>query len=68
MTAQFHENLIINGEETTMAFCPPLPNDHPRIVALSSEEIKTLLQNNRKNQCQTFNYLFEKTSHGFRVS
>jgi hypothetical protein len=38
MTAQCHENLILNGEETSMAFCPPLPENHPRIVELSNEE------------------------------
>ncbi len=32
MTAQFHEHLILNGEATTMAFCPPLPECHPRII------------------------------------
>lgn len=31
MTAQVHERLIIDGEETSMAFCPPLPEQHPRI-------------------------------------
>jgi hypothetical protein len=25
MTAQFHENLILDGEDTSMAYCPPLP-------------------------------------------
>jgi hypothetical protein len=32
MTAQVHENLIMDGVETSMAFCPPLPEDDPRIV------------------------------------
>jgi hypothetical protein len=32
MTAQVHEGLIFNGEQTSMAFCPPLPLDNPRIV------------------------------------
>lgn len=31
MTAQMHERLILDGEETSMAFCPPLPKGHPRI-------------------------------------
>lgn len=31
MTAQIHERLILNGEKTSMAFCPPLPAEHPRI-------------------------------------
>lgn len=34
MTAQMHERLIIDGAETSMAFCPPLPEGHPRLVAL----------------------------------
>lgn len=32
MTAQIHERLILDGEETTMASCPPLPRGHPRLV------------------------------------
>ena len=32
MTAQIHEKLIFDGEDTSMAFCPPLPEKHPRIV------------------------------------
>lgn len=31
MTAQIHERIILDGEETSMAFCPPLPDGHPRI-------------------------------------
>ncbi len=33
MTAQIHERLILEGEETTMACCPELPEGHPRLVA-----------------------------------
>jgi hypothetical protein len=33
MTAQVHERLIFEGEETSMAFCPPLPENHPRILS-----------------------------------
>ncbi len=40
MTAQFHENLILEGKKTSMAFCPPIPDDHPRIVLLSDDEIR----------------------------
>lgn len=40
MTAQIPENLIYEGYRTTMNFCPFLPEDHPRIVELSREEIK----------------------------
>ena len=31
MTAQMHELLIYEGEDTSMAFCPPIPTHHPRI-------------------------------------
>ena len=39
MTAQFHEKLILEGEETSMAFCPPIPDNHPRIVKMSQTEV-----------------------------
>lgn len=38
MTAQAHENLIYEGEETSMTSCPPLPAGHPRIVELTQQE------------------------------
>ncbi len=31
MTAQIPEGLILGGEETSMAGCPPLPDGHPRV-------------------------------------
>jgi hypothetical protein len=31
MTAQMHEKLIYEGTETSMAFCPPLPKNHPQL-------------------------------------
>ena len=31
MTAQVHEILILEGERTSMACCPSLPDNHPRI-------------------------------------
>ena len=37
MTAQLHELLILDGETTSMTFCPHFPTDHPRIV--QAEEI-----------------------------
>lgn len=37
MTAQVHEELIFNGERISMAFCPPLPERHPRIVAVTRD-------------------------------
>ena len=40
MTAQAHETLIFEGRKTSMAFCPPLPQRHPRIIELTSEEIE----------------------------
>lgn len=39
MTAQIHERLILDGEETSMAFCPPLPDAHPRIFEVSPDQI-----------------------------
>jgi len=38
MTAQVHEKLILEGRETSMAFCPPFPEHHPRIIELAHEE------------------------------
>ncbi len=40
MTAQAHEMLIIEGQKTSMAFCPPLPKDHSDIKLLSDDDIK----------------------------
>lgn len=40
MTAQAHELLIVEGEKTSMAFCPPLPAQHPDIELLQDEQIK----------------------------
>ena len=38
MTAQMHERLIFNGEDTSMACCPDLPYKHPRIVRTDPAE------------------------------
>jgi len=38
MTAQIHERLIFEGEETSMAFCPSLPEGHPRISETDLDE------------------------------
>jgi hypothetical protein len=35
MTAQVHERLILDGQQTSMAFVPWLPSPHPRIVSRS---------------------------------
>ena len=40
MTAQVHENLILDGKETSMAFCPPLPENDSRIILLKDDEIE----------------------------
>ena len=40
MTAQVHERLIIEGKETSMAFCPPIP-DHPRIKTQETTVMST---------------------------
>jgi hypothetical protein len=39
MTAQIHEELILEGKKTSMAFCPPIPTDHPKIKTVSEEEM-----------------------------
>jgi len=41
MTAQIHERLILDGEETSMAFCPPLPANHSRIYEPGPDEAVT---------------------------
>jgi hypothetical protein len=38
MTAQIHEQLISEGEERSMAFCPPLPKNHPRVGEISRDD------------------------------
>lgn len=38
MTAQMHELLTIDGRNTSMAYCPPIPLDHPRIVERDPSE------------------------------
>jgi hypothetical protein len=40
MTAQAHERLILEGKETSMAFCPPLP-DHPRVIPTENRILST---------------------------
>jgi hypothetical protein len=39
MTAQVHERLLFEGEETSMACCPPLPEGAARIVKSDPEEM-----------------------------
>lgn len=39
MTAQINEWLIIDQKIVEMAFCPPLPVEHPRIYERSPEEV-----------------------------
>ena len=38
MTAQLHEKLFYDGESTTMACSPPLPDWHPRLVEVDQRE------------------------------
>jgi hypothetical protein len=40
MTAQVHERIILEGIKTSMAFCPPIPANHPGIVARSEQEMQ----------------------------
>jgi hypothetical protein len=41
MTAQIHENLVLDGKRLTMASCPDLPEGHPRIVEVDPEVART---------------------------
>jgi len=38
MTAQIYENLILDGEETSMAFCPPLPENDDRVIEIKDDD------------------------------
>ncbi len=38
MTAQFPEVLFMEGKKVSMTFCPPIPENHPRIRRLSKRE------------------------------
>ena len=38
MTAQIYEQIVYQGEQTSMAFCPPLPVGHPRLFEIDREE------------------------------
>jgi len=40
MTAQVHENLILNGKKASMAFYPPLPENDSRVIILKDDEIE----------------------------
>jgi len=40
MTAQVYEKLIYEGKEASMASCPPLPENDPRIKELKDDEIE----------------------------
>ncbi len=46
MTAQAHEKLLYEGEQVSMSFCPPLPEDNPRLIEVNPDEIN---HNNPKN-------------------
>jgi hypothetical protein len=39
MTAQAHEQLILDGRQTSMSFCPPLPEGHPRLIPVTAESM-----------------------------
>jgi hypothetical protein len=47
MTAQLHEVVIIEGDTLSMAFVPPLPDNHPRVVAETDERMEALRARNR---------------------
>ena len=40
MTAQIYEKLILGGKETSMAFCPPLPENDSRLTRLRNDQLK----------------------------
>ncbi|MGL5062232.1 MAG: hypothetical protein ACRC62_19830 [Microcoleus sp.] len=40
MTAQICEKLIFDGRETSIYFCPPLPDRHPSIIQLEPQNIE----------------------------
>jgi hypothetical protein len=40
MTAQLQENLILNGKNISMAFCPPLPLNDSRLIILTDDEVE----------------------------
>lgn len=41
MTAQAHEHLILDGQPTTLACCPALPLEHPRLVRIPERHIRS---------------------------
>lgn len=47
MTAQMHENLVLNGEETSMAFCPPLSENNDLIIQLNNEEAEHSIKDHK---------------------
>lgn len=47
MTVQMHENLILNGNEITMAFCPPLPKNTKLLVELNDEEAQQAVKKHK---------------------
>jgi len=47
MTAQVHEKIRYKGKRMGLAFCPGFPVDHPRIIALSEEEVLSLAEDDK---------------------
>lgn len=47
MTAQAHERLILDGEETSMTSCPEIPADHPRIESVPMDEVAEAIRSGR---------------------
>jgi hypothetical protein len=45
MTAQVHEILIFNGKESSMAFCPPIPETLDTVIKLSDDEVEKQIKN-----------------------
>jgi len=47
MTAQVHEILIFNGKESSMAFCPPIPETLDTVIKLSDDEVEKQIKNGK---------------------
>ncbi len=41
MTAQVHEDLLLEGRRTSMTTCPPIPAEHPRIECTAAPPLST---------------------------
>lgn len=49
MTAQVNERLILDGERTSMAFCPPIPDSPEILTRLTDEEFYEKMSSGKIN-------------------